>query len=116
MDDFALEAIRKLEIKVDRLLEGMARFLVVEERQQSQGTRIGKLEQDMAALSSKMQSGQDTLDKQFQGIKQEINTVRSRLLGGLAVLTFLMFVYKSGVLVDLHSLLPSKQPYSSENK
>lgn len=44
-DDF-----RRLESKVDRLTDAVGKLILFEERQATQGARIGSVEQDVAAL------------------------------------------------------------------
>jgi len=46
-DDF-----KRLESKVDKLTDAVTRLILIEERQSSQGERIGKLETSHASLST----------------------------------------------------------------
>jgi len=55
------EDFRRLESKVDKLTDAVMRLILIEERQSSQGERIGKLEIGLASLSTAQQKTEKTL-------------------------------------------------------
>lgn len=55
-DDF-----KRLESKVDKLTDAVMRLILIEERQSSQGERIGKLETSHASLSTAQAKTERTL-------------------------------------------------------
>lgn len=46
------EDFRRLESKVDKLTDAVMRLIIIEERQSSQGERIGKIEVNVASLET----------------------------------------------------------------
>lgn len=55
-DDF-----RRLENKVDRLTDAVLRLVVIEERQTSQGERIGRVEMAVTRLDTEVAANEKTL-------------------------------------------------------
>ena len=52
MDAPSIEDFQRLEAKVDKLTDAVMRLILVEERQTNQGTRIGAVEQRLAATET----------------------------------------------------------------
>lgn len=46
------EDFRRLESKVDKLTDAVMRLIIIEERQSTQGERIGKIEVNVASLQT----------------------------------------------------------------
>ena len=57
------EDFRRLESKVDRLTDAVMRLVLIEERQTTQGERIGAIEQRLAAHDVSIQNTDRRLDK-----------------------------------------------------
>jgi hypothetical protein len=57
-DDF-----KRLESKVDKLTDAIQRLILIEERQSSQGQRIGAVEQRMAAAETSVSKVDSKVDK-----------------------------------------------------
>jgi hypothetical protein len=55
------EDFRRLESKVDKLTDAVTRLILIEERQSSQGERIGKLEVNHASLATAHSKTERTL-------------------------------------------------------
>jgi hypothetical protein len=55
------EDFRRLESKVDKLTDAVTRLILIEERQSSQGERIGKLETNHASLATSHAKTERTL-------------------------------------------------------
>jgi len=55
------EDFRRLESKVDKLTDAVTRLILIEERQSSQGERIGKLETNHASLATAQTKTERTL-------------------------------------------------------
>lgn len=57
------ELLMRLEAKVDKLAEAVERLVRIEERQMSQGERIGNLEQKTGVLEAKEDATSRKLDR-----------------------------------------------------
>lgn len=57
------EDLQRLERKVDRLADAVEKLVLIEERQTTQGARIGAVEQSIAALDKAQQLTDRKLDK-----------------------------------------------------
>lgn len=55
------EDFKRLESKVDKLTDAVMRLILIEERQSTQGERIGKLETKTASLETAHQKTEKTL-------------------------------------------------------
>lgn len=55
MGDFGPSDLRRLEEKVDKLAEAIQRLILIEERQSSQGERLGKAEAAIAVHDTRIQ-------------------------------------------------------------
>jgi hypothetical protein len=80
-DDF-----RRLEGKVDKLGDAIQRLIIIEERQSSQGERIGRVEQRVAAVET-------AASKTDRMVQMWIN--RGIGVWGLAVVVFTMVQFGS---------------------
>jgi hypothetical protein len=85
-DDF-----RRLEGKVDKLGDAIQRLILIEERQSSQGERIGRVEQRVAAVET-------AASKTDRMVQMWIN--RGIGVWGLAVVVFTMVQFGSKFLSD----------------
>lgn len=52
MDAISLEDFRRIEAKVDKLTDAVGKLILFEERQATQGARIGEVEAKMAVVES----------------------------------------------------------------
>jgi uncharacterized coiled-coil protein SlyX len=57
------DAILRLESKVDKLTDAVQRLILIEERQSSQGERIGKCEANLAVHDQAIHKTQRALDQ-----------------------------------------------------
>lgn len=55
------EDFRRLESKVDKLTDAVMRLILIEERQSTQGERIGKLENKTASIETAQMKTEKTL-------------------------------------------------------
>ena len=78
-DDF-----KRLETKVDKLGEAIQKLILVEERQATQGTRIGAVEQRMSSI----ETAHNKLDR-----KVEMWVIRGIGVWGLAVTLFALLEF-----------------------
>lgn len=60
--NFGTDDFRRLESKVDKLADAIQRLILIEERQSSQGERIGKLEAQSAVLDAYLHKVDRKLD------------------------------------------------------
>lgn len=104
-ETLAVEAMHAIERKMDSLLEKMNKLILVEERQQAQGKRIGDIETRMAADSARVSADLGALRDRLAVLDGSLNTVRNRILGSLAIVTLLFSAYKSDILADVRQLL-----------
>jgi uncharacterized coiled-coil protein SlyX len=80
------DALDRLERKVDRLTDAVMRLVLIEERQSTQGERIGALEQRAAAHETTMQ-------KTERKVEQWIN----RGIGAWAIAVLLFVLVEFGL-------------------
>ena len=66
MDGLAAEDFRRLEGKVDKLTDAVTRLILVEERQTTQGERIGKVEVTVAAHDVQITANRAEIDRWVQ--------------------------------------------------
>jgi uncharacterized protein with PhoU and TrkA domain len=85
MDGLAAEDFKRLEGKVDKLTDAVTRLILVEERQTTQGARLGKVEVTLA-----------THDAQITNNRAEIDRWVQRGIGAWAVAAVLFAVVKLG--------------------
>ncbi|CAB4126079.1 hypothetical protein UFOVP73_4 [uncultured Caudovirales phage] len=83
MEGLAPEDFRRLESKVDKLTDAVTRLILVEERQTTQGERIGKVEVTLAAH-----------DVAIAGNRQQIDQWVQRGIGAWAVAAVLFAIVK----------------------
>lgn len=86
MTDFGPQDLRRLEDKVDKLAEAIQRLIVIEERQSTQGERIGKAEAALAVHDTRIQH----IDR-----KMEMWVNRGIGVWGLAVTVFAIIQFAS---------------------
>lgn len=84
MNDIARQDFERLEDKVDKLADALGKLILIEERQSSQGERIGKVEARITAAEAVAIAGERKTD-------QWIN----RGIGVWALAAILFAVYKS---------------------
>ncbi len=84
MNDIARADFERLEEKVDRLTDCLSKLLLIEERQSTQGERIGKVEQRITVAES-------DLIKNDRKVDQWVN----RGIGIWAFVVVLFALYKS---------------------
>ncbi len=80
------EDFRRLESKVDKLTDAVTRLILIEERQSSQGERIGKCEVELAAHSV-------SINKTDRKVDQWIN--RGVGVWGAAIVLFTLVQFGS---------------------
>jgi uncharacterized protein with PhoU and TrkA domain len=85
MDGLAREDFTRLESKVDKLTDAVTRLILVEERQTTQGERIGKVEVTMAQHDVQITNNRAEIDKWVQ-----------RGIGAWAVAAVLFAIVKFG--------------------
>jgi len=66
MDGLAREDFHRLESKVDKLTDAVTRLILVEERQTTQGERIGKVEVTMAQHDVQITANRAEIDRWVQ--------------------------------------------------
>lgn len=88
MDGLAAEDFKRLEGKVDKLTDAVTRLILVEERQTTQGERIGKVEVTMAQH-----------DVQITANRAEIDRWVQRGIGAWAVAAVLFAIAKLGATI-----------------
>jgi uncharacterized protein with PhoU and TrkA domain len=66
MDGLAAEDFKRLEGKVDKLTDAVTRLILVEERQTTQGERIGKVEVTMAQHDVQITANRAEIDRWVQ--------------------------------------------------
>lgn len=84
MNDIARDDFERLETKVDKMADSLSKLILIEERQSSQGERIGKVESRVSACEALVTS----LDKKMD---QWVN----RGVGVWALAAILFAIYKS---------------------
>jgi len=57
------EDLKRIETKVDKLTDAVTRLILVEERQTSQGVRIGTLEQAVVSINNDLVAVDKKLDR-----------------------------------------------------
>lgn len=63
MDAGLNEDLKRIEVKVDKLTDAVARLILVEERQASQGVRIGELEKSSIHTGHKIDNVDRKVDR-----------------------------------------------------
>jgi uncharacterized coiled-coil protein SlyX len=66
IDGLASEDFRRLESKVDKLTDAVTRLILVEERQTTQGERIGKVEVTLAHHDARIDNNRAEIDRWVQ--------------------------------------------------
>lgn len=66
MDGLAAEDFKRLEGKVDKLTDAVTRLILVEERQTTQGERIGKVEVTLASHDAQILNNRAEIDRWVQ--------------------------------------------------
>jgi len=84
MNEIARQDFERLEDKVDKLADALGKLILIEERQSSQGERIGKVEARITAAEAVAIADQRKFD-------QWIN----RGIGAWALVAILFAVYKA---------------------
>lgn len=85
MDGLGAEDFRRLESKVDKLTDAVTRLILVEERQTTQGERIGKVEVTLATHELSISNNRAEIDRWVQ-----------RGIGAWAVAAVLFAIAKFG--------------------
>lgn len=88
IEGLASEDFRRLESKVDKLTDAVTRLILVEERQTTQGERIGKCEVTLASHEA-----------QLAGNRAEIDRWVQRGIGAWAVAAVLFAIAKLGATI-----------------
>ena len=87
--DTVSEDFKRLESKVDRLTDAIQRLILIEERQTTQGERIGKCETAIAV-------NENTVSRVDKKVDQWIN--RGIGVWGAALLVFTLVQFGSGLM------------------
>lgn len=66
MDGLAAEDFKRLEGKVDKLTDAVTRLILVEERQTTQGERLGKVEVALAGHDARIDNNRAEIDRWVQ--------------------------------------------------
>jgi uncharacterized coiled-coil protein SlyX len=66
IEGLASEDFRRLESKVDKLTDAVTRLILVEERQTTQGERIGKVEQAIVSHEVQIANNRAEIDRWVQ--------------------------------------------------
>lgn len=85
IEGLASEDFRRLESKVDKLTDAVTRLILVEERQTTQGERIGKVEVTLATHELSITNNRAEIDRWVQ-----------RGIGAWAVAAVLFAILKFG--------------------
>jgi hypothetical protein len=74
--------LKRIEVKVDRLTEAIQKLIVFEERQNTQGERIGKCEMTVAVH-----------DKGIHALERKVDMWINRGIGAWALATVVFFIF-----------------------
>jgi hypothetical protein len=85
MDSFSIEDFRRLEAKVDKLHDAISKLILFEERQATQGERLGQCEFKIIALEARQTS-----------IDAKVEKWINRGIGAWAVAVFVFAILEFG--------------------
>jgi len=83
-----------IEQKIDKLSEAVQKLVLIDERQITQGTRMGKLEEQMGSFQSELNTLRSNHHLQIIQLERKVDKWINLFWGGWAVFSFGLMVWQ----------------------
>lgn len=93
MSPVSEERFLSLETKIDKLAEAVMKLVLIDERQITQGTRIGKVEEEIGKLHAKLEAELGHLRASNLALEREVNKWKNFAVGAWAVVVVAWALY-----------------------